>query len=146
MKKLLPLLLLILIGCSEPEPINMDEMLIERNGVWYTKYTNQPYSGPVFSLYENGQIEGEVTLKNGKRLSEELDKADAHPYGARPFKRENYINKFLTLTDGILEKRESDRFLKNVQNLKSLKAGQLDKLNIEVKKSKLKRNLKKGIF
>ena len=87
-----------------------------------------------------------VTLKNGKRLSEELDKADAHPYGARPFKRENYINKFLTLTDGILEKKESNRFLKNVQNLKNLKAGQLDKLNIEIKKSKLKRNLKKGIF
>ena len=87
-----------------------------------------------------------VTLKNGKRLSEELDKADAHPYGARPFKRENYINKFLTLSDDILEKKESDRFLKNVQNLKYLKAGQLDKLNIEIKKSKLKRNLKKGIF
>ncbi len=63
-----------------------------------------------------------------------------------PFKRENYIDKFLILTDGILEKKESDRFLKNVQNLKNLKAGQLDKLNIEIKKSKLKRNLKKGIF
>ena len=45
-----------------------------------------------------------------------------------------------------VEKKESDRFLKNVQNLKNLKAGQLDKLNIEIKKSKLKRNLKKGIF
>ena len=65
---------------------------------------------------------------------------------ARPFKRENYINKFLTLTHGILEKKESDRFLKNVQNLKYLKAVQLDKLNIEIKKSKLKRNLKRGIF
>ena len=87
-----------------------------------------------------------VTLNNGKKVTEELDRADAHPYGARPFKRENYINKFLTLTDDILEKSESDRFLKNVQNLKNLKAGQLDKLNIEIKKSKLKRNLKKGIF
>ena len=85
-------------------------------------------------------------MNNGKKVTEELDRADAHPYGARPFKRENYINKFLTLTDGILEKSESDRFLKNVQNLKNLKAGQLDKLNIEIKKSKLKRNLKKGIF
>ena len=50
-----------------------------------------------------------VTLKNGKRLSEELDKADAHPYGARPFKRENYINKFLTLTEDIISKNESIR-------------------------------------
>ena len=58
----------------------------------------------------------------------------------------NYINKFLTLTEGILEKKESDRFLKTVQNLKNLKSGQLQRLNIEIKKSRLKRNLKKGIF
>ena len=87
-----------------------------------------------------------VTLKNGKRLSEELDKADAHPYGARPFKRENYINKFLILTKNIISKNESNRFLKTVQNLRKLKSGQLNKLNIEIKKSKLKRNLKKAIF
>ena len=87
-----------------------------------------------------------MTLNNGKKVTEELDRADAHPYGARPFKRENYINKFLTLTDGVLDKKESDRFLKIVQNLKNLKSGQLHKLNISVKKSKLKRNNKKGIF
>ena len=87
-----------------------------------------------------------VTLKNGKRLTEELDKADAHPYGARPFKRENYINKFLTLTENIISKNESNRFLKTVQNLRKLKSGQLNKLNIEIKKSKLKRNLKRAIF
>ena len=87
-----------------------------------------------------------VTMNNGKKIKEELDRADAHPYGARPFKRKNYVSKFLTLTENILDKKESDRFLKNVQKLKSLKSGQLDKLNIEVKKSKLKRNHKKGIF
>ena len=87
-----------------------------------------------------------VTLNNGKKITEELDRADAHPYGARPFKRENYINKFLTLTHQILEKKESDRFLRTVQNLKNLKSGQLSKLNIEVKKSKIKSNRKKGIF
>ncbi len=87
-----------------------------------------------------------ITLNNGKRITEEQGVADAHPYGSRPFKRKNYINKFLTLTENILDKKESDRFLKIVQNLKKLKKGQLDKLNIEVKKSKLKRNFKKGIF
>ena len=87
-----------------------------------------------------------VTLKNGKKIIEQQDKADAHPYGLRPFKRESYIKKFLTLTNNILEKKESDRFLKNVQNLKKLKSGQLDRLNIMVKKSGLKKNLKKGIF
>tara|TARA_B100001121_G_scaffold124849_1_gene109458 strand:- start:47 stop:1549 length:1503 start_codon:yes stop_codon:yes gene_type:complete len=87
-----------------------------------------------------------ITLNNGKKVTEELNRADAHPYGARPFKRQNYINKFLTLTQGILDKKESDRFLKTVQNLKNLKSGQLHKLNIEVRKSKLERNNKKGIF
>ena len=87
-----------------------------------------------------------VTLKNGKKIKEELDKADAHPYGARPFKRINYINKFLILTKNIISKKESDRFLNDVQKIKKLKPGQLYKLNIEIKKSYLKRNNKKGIF
>ena len=87
-----------------------------------------------------------ITLKNGRKITEQQDRADAHPYGSRPFKRQNYINKFLILTENILDKKESNRFLKIVQNLKKLKAGQLDKLNIQVKKNKIKRNLKKGIF
>jgi len=87
-----------------------------------------------------------ITLKNGKKVTEEQGVADAHPFGSRPFKRKDYINKFLTLTKDILSKKESNKFLKTVQNLRKLKSGQLDKLNIEVKKSKLKRNLRKGIF
>ena len=87
-----------------------------------------------------------ITMKNGKKIIEELERADAHPYGARPFKRNDYIKKFLSLTDGILNKSESNRFLKIVQNLKKLKSGQLDKLNIEVKKIKIKKNKKIGIF
>jgi 2-methylcitrate dehydratase len=75
-----------------------------------------------------------------------LERADAHPYGARPFERKDYIKKFLTLTDKILSKKESDRFLKTVQNLKKLKNGSLDRLNIEVNRKYLKKNNKKGIF
>ena len=87
-----------------------------------------------------------VTLSNGKKIIEQLDRADAHPYGSRPFKRQNYIQKFLTLTNSILDKKESSRFLKTVQNLKNLKSGQLYKLNIKVKKAKINKNFKKGIF
>ncbi len=87
-----------------------------------------------------------ITLKDGKKIIEQQDRADAHPYGSRPFRRQDYINKFITLTEKILEKKESDRFLKTVQNLKSLKSGQLERLNVQVKKSKIKKNLKKGIF
>tara|TARA_Y100000591_G_scaffold129847_1_gene111251 strand:+ start:68 stop:1570 length:1503 start_codon:yes stop_codon:yes gene_type:complete len=87
-----------------------------------------------------------VTLNSGKKVVDTLERADAHPYGARPFKRHNYINKFLTLTKDILDKKESNRFIKDVQKLKKLKSGQLGKLNLVVKKSKLKRNFKKAIF
>ena len=87
-----------------------------------------------------------VSLNNGKKIIEQLNKADAHPYGSRPFVRKNYINKFLTLTKNILSKKESDRFLRTVQNLTKLKSGQLNKLNIEIKSSNLKKNNKKGIF
>jgi len=87
-----------------------------------------------------------VTLSNGKKIIEQLDRADAHPYGSRPFKRQNYIQKFLTLTNNVLDKKESSRFLKTVQNLKNLKSRELDKLNIKVNKSKIKKNFKKGIF
>ncbi|MDA9663339.1 MmgE/PrpD family protein [Candidatus Pelagibacter sp.] len=87
-----------------------------------------------------------VTMNDGKKIVDKLEKADAHPYGSRPFERKDYIKKFLTLTDGILEKKESLRFLKNVQNLINLKPGELNKLNIKVKKNQLKKNTKKGIF
>ncbi len=87
-----------------------------------------------------------ITLKNGKKIIEQQDRADAHPYGSRPFERQDYINKFLTLTEKIVEKNESDRFLRTVQNLKNLKSGQLERLNVQVKKNKIKKNPKKGIF
>ena len=87
-----------------------------------------------------------VTFKNGKKITEILNRADAHPYGTRPFKRANYIKKLLTLTKNIVNKKETDRFLKTVQNLRKIKKGNLDKLNIVVNKYYLKKNSKKGIF
>ena len=85
-------------------------------------------------------------MKNGKKYTEQLERADAHPYGSRPFVRKNYIDKFITLTKNIISEKESKRFLKTVQNIKKLKSGQLKKLNISINKSKIKRNKKEGIF
>ena len=86
-------------------------------------------------------------MKNGSTIAEEINVADAHPAGKRPFTRKEYINKFKTLTDGIISKKESDRFLKLVQNLKNLKAKDLKGLNIEVMpKIKKKSKTSKGIF
>ena len=63
MKKLLLIVLplLLIVGCSKA-PINHEETLNERDGVFYTKDTNKPYSGQVFSLYGNGQKKSEGTF------------------------------------------------------------------------------------
>ena len=58
--------LLLIVGCSK-EPINFETTLIEKEGVYYTKDTNQPYSGPVFSIYDINQKKEEGSLKEGKR-------------------------------------------------------------------------------
>jgi antitoxin component YwqK of YwqJK toxin-antitoxin module len=65
MKKILLIALLLIVGCSK-EPINYETTLIERDGVFYTKDTNNPYSGDVFSLDEHGQTKEELTFKDGK--------------------------------------------------------------------------------
>ena len=43
----------------------------------------------------------EILMKDGSTLVDEMAVANAHPGGARPFGREDYIGKFQTLTDGI---------------------------------------------
>ncbi len=87
-----------------------------------------------------------ITMNNGKKITESLKRADAHPYGSRPFKRQDYINKFRTLTEHIISQNEINRFLNDVQNLKKLKSKELYKLNIEINSKKLRKNPKKGIF
>ena len=62
-----------------------------------------------------------VTMSNGKKIIEQLDRADAHPYGSRPFKRQNYIQKFLTLTNGILDKKRKFKIFKSCTKFKKLK-------------------------
>ena len=59
--------LLLTVGCSQ-EPINI-ETLVERDGVFYTKDTNEPYSGSVFSLDKNGRNKLESILEDGKMIS-----------------------------------------------------------------------------
>ena len=64
MKKLLPILLLILIGCSEPEPMDIKNLNF-RNEKYYYVNSDEPYSGPIFLLGNNGQLIQEGTFKNG---------------------------------------------------------------------------------
>ena len=73
-----------------------------------------------------------VTLKNGDVIADELAVADAHPLGARPFEREQYVSKFAELADGVVDDTEQKRFLMTVSDLARLKPGGLDALNVLV--------------
>jgi len=74
----------------------------------------------------------EVTLKSGEVMTEELAVADAHPLGARPFRREQYVLKFTELAGDVVQPAEQRRFLSAVQTLGDLEAGALGALNIVV--------------
>lgn len=74
----------------------------------------------------------EILFSNGEKLIDELGVADAHPAGARPFKRADYIRKFETLTKGIITPDESKRFLTLVQRLPELTAAEVQQLNVQI--------------
>ncbi len=87
----------------------------------------------------------EILFKDGAKLVDEMAVANAHPLGAKPFEREDYIHKFQTITNGIISTRESNRFLEAVQNLPRLAAGELGQLNIALPAGMLAEG-KPGIF
>ena len=72
----------------------------------------------------------EITLADGSTVVDEIAVADAHPMGARPFGRDEYIAKFRKLAEGKVAPEEIERFLTAVQSLDQLGAGELDQLNI----------------
>ena len=72
----------------------------------------------------------EITLKDGTRIVDEIAVADAHPLGARPFAREQYIAKFRTLAERVLEEDEIERFLELVQRLPELSAEEVGGLTV----------------
>ena len=90
----------------------------------------------------------EVTLKNGEVIVDDLAIADAHPLGARPFARDQYIEKFRILAEGIVAPGEQDRFLDAAQSAPELKAGDLHQLTFTVSDDVLARapKLQKGLF
>jgi 2-methylcitrate dehydratase len=87
----------------------------------------------------------EVRMQDGTVIEDELAVANAHPLGARPFGREDYIRKFRTLSEGIISAREANRFLDVVQDLPRLKAEELHLLNVALPAGAL-RHGKPGIF
>ena len=50
-------------------------------------------------------------------IADELAVANAHTLGATPWQRADYVRKFRTLTEGVLDDAEAERFLDVAQRL-----------------------------
>ncbi|GAA1859238.1 MmgE/PrpD family protein [Myceligenerans crystallogenes] len=71
-----------------------------------------------------------ITTTSGEVVTREIAVADAHPLGARPFARAQYVAKFRTLADGVLEDKEIDRFLALAERLPELSAAEVRELTV----------------
>ena len=71
-----------------------------------------------------------VTLTDGSTITDQIAVADAHPIGARPFTRENYIAKFRALADEVIPAAEQDRFLDLACRVEHLTAAEVRQLTI----------------
>jgi 2-methylcitrate dehydratase len=87
-----------------------------------------------------------VTFADGTVLKDEIAVADAHPLGARPFARPDYIRKFKMLAGGFIEATEQERFLSLAERLPTLGADEVGALNLAAPGDILKSNAAKGLF
>ncbi|MDQ1129499.1 MmgE/PrpD family protein [Microbacterium sp. SORGH_AS_0888] len=75
----------------------------------------------------------EIRLADGTVIEEEIAVADAHPLGARPFARADYIRKFRILAEPVLAPEEIERFLALAERLPELTADEVRALSIVAK-------------
>jgi 2-methylcitrate dehydratase len=61
-----------------------------------------------------------ITLDDGTVVEDSMAVANAHPLGAKPFGRDDYIHKFRTLAEGAVEDDEQERLLAAAQGLSGL--------------------------
>ena len=92
------------------------------------EWTRRYHSNDIAEKAFGGRVE--IRLTNGETVTDEIAVADAHPLGARPFAREDYIRKFRILAEPVLEPAEIERFLELVQRLPELTAEEVGELSI----------------
>jgi len=91
---------------------------------WTRRYHSEDPNEKAFG----GRVE--ITLTDGSTIVDEIAVADAHPLGARPFARADYVRKFRLLAEPVLDADEIERFLDLVQRLPELSADEVLQLSI----------------
>ena len=116
------------------------KIITEEDAGWTARYHSPD---PAVKAFGGEMV---VSFKDGSELSESIAVADAHPLGARPFARDNYIKKFRDLASETVSDNEQERFLNAVLDLDALAAGELGRLNVEATSASLDENKLAGIF
>jgi 2-methylcitrate dehydratase len=88
----------------------------------------------------------EVELTDGTTLVDEIAVADAHPLGARPFARSQYVAKFRELADGVIDEDVQRAFLDAVERLPALDAKEVAALALPGLRQAGETSVTKGIF
>jgi 2-methylcitrate dehydratase len=89
-----------------------------------------------------------IRFYSNETIEDQISVADAHPAGARPFGRSDYIRKFDTLTEGIVDQSERERFLDLIQALPDLEPDKIRALNVQIPLDRMQKceRDRRGIF
>jgi 2-methylcitrate dehydratase len=71
-----------------------------------------------------------ITMEDGTEIVDEIGVADAHPGGARPFARDQYVEKFRSLAVPVVGGEEADRFLALALRLPELDSKEVQELTL----------------
>jgi 2-methylcitrate dehydratase len=91
----------------------------EGDAEWERRYHSNDLSEKAFG----GSVA--VTLRDGTTLTDEIAMADAHPLGAKPFARADYVAKFEALAGNAVSDKERARFVELATSLHGRDAGAL---------------------
>jgi 2-methylcitrate dehydratase len=87
-----------------------------------------------------------ITLTDGSQVVDEISVADAHPGGARPFARDQYVEKFRSLAVPVVGEEEAERFLALALRLPELGPKELRELTFTALPGVLPPAERPGIF
>ncbi|MCA0216753.1 MAG: MmgE/PrpD family protein [Actinobacteria bacterium] len=100
---------------ARPDTVALwNKVVTEEHPEWTRRYHSNDPQEKAFG----GSVA--ITLTDGSTIVDEIAVADAHPLGARPFARADYVGKFRILAEGVLAAAEIERFLDEAQRLPEL--------------------------
>jgi 2-methylcitrate dehydratase len=118
---------------SRPDTVRLwHKIRTVEDSLWTKRYHSHDPAEKAFG----GHVE--IRFNDGYSITDEMAVANAHPLGARPFTRPNYIEKFRTLVAKNTSEREAARFLETAQRLRELGAEELPGLNVAADAIELK--------